>query len=117
MYTKAESIKSSLFKKTSCAIMGMLLMGAALLMVSPSASAHQYQNFSWWYNSEYNLKFLQVDFHTVGVPFDMQHDSGFWMNDHHYCFYHRYFVYEGDGFHTYYLYTYRSMINPMMNPI
>lgn len=111
MYTKMGFVHtgSCLLKKAMHMVMGLLLIGAAAVMVSPTASAHQpNEHLSWWTNSEYNMEYLVVDYVTTGVPFDMFYDQGYCFRDRCYAFYHRYFVYEGPYFHTFYYYIYRE---------
>lgn len=104
-------MKANIKKRSLSTLRGfmatILMMGAALLAFSPSASAYRSPlHLSWWTNSMYNIEYLQVDYTTNdAVPYIMSFDQGFWCKGVWYRYYHSYYVYENGGFHTYYMYV------------
>jgi hypothetical protein len=125
---KVKSLDSKVVKN---AILGTLMLGAAFFMYSSTASANYHKNYqyhhnNWYQNDMWNFKcskicdqqrcYLIVDYRSHQYPFKLYLDSGFKFRGHWYTYYHRYFVYEGNHYHTYYYFTYYPQFFPAYLP-
>lgn len=115
---KVKSLDLKVVKNT---ILGTLMLGAACFMYSSTASATP-----WYHDDMWGLQcskmcdqqrcYLIVDYRSSKYPFKTYLNSGFKFRNHWYTYYHRYFVYEGDHYHTYYYFTYKPEFFPAYLP-
>ncbi len=105
---KINSLSTTVVKNV---VLSSVLAGAMLFMYSSSALAWARTGTNPFHCKKVcdpNRCFLVVDYITYSYPYKVYLDNGFCYKGQVYNYYHRYFIYEGDHYHTYYYYTYPS---------
>lgn len=101
-------VKKSVLKMIPASLLGAAMLGVLGLSVySPTASAYYLEGKTYPLcvtHPEERCFLVAEMVHNYPWPFFQRMDQGFWAGGHYHHYFHRYYLYEGDHFRTFYYY-------------